>query len=62
MRLITTAPLSLVLAAAAQAADATAARRGIYTEDLDRSVDACTDFFEFANGKWRRENPIPRRW
>ncbi len=43
--------------------------RGIYTEDLDRSVDACTDFFAFSNGRWRRENPIPpsmvrwsRRW
>jgi putative endopeptidase len=42
---------------------------GVYLEDLDRSVDPCTDFFEYANGAWRRANPIPasqvrwsRRW
>lgn len=42
---------------------------GVYAEDLDRSVDPCTDFFEFANGAWRKANPIPasqgrwsRRW
>ena len=43
--------------------------RGIETSDIDRSADACTDFFQFANGRWRAENPIPaamprwsRRW
>ncbi len=42
---------------------------GVYLSDLDRSVDPCTDFFEFANGAWRKANPIPpsmsrwsRRW
>jgi putative endopeptidase len=42
---------------------------GVYTEDIDRTVDPCTDFFEFANGAWRKANPIPasqpkwsRRW
>jgi len=60
---------ALAAGAAPMAADANAARRGIYTEDLDRSLDACTDFFEFANGSWRGNNPIPpsmvrwsRRW
>ena len=45
------------------------ALHGVYTEDIDRSIDACTDFFEFANGAWRKANPIPasmprwsRRW
>jgi endothelin-converting enzyme/putative endopeptidase len=37
--------------------------------DMDRRVGPCDDFFEFANGRWRAENPIPasqprwsRRW
>ncbi|MFL6280927.1 MAG: M13 family metallopeptidase [Vicinamibacterales bacterium] len=43
--------------------------RGIEPGDIDRSADACTDFYQFANGRWRSENPIPpamprwsRRW
>jgi putative endopeptidase len=43
--------------------------RGVEVTDIDRSADACTDFYEFANGRWRSENPIPaamtrwsRRW
>jgi len=47
----------------------TAALHGIHPEDIDRSADACTDFFAFANGAWRKANPIPpslprwsRRW
>jgi putative endopeptidase len=44
-------------------------QRGIESDDLNRSIDPCTDFFEFANGTWRAKNPIPasmprwsRRW
>jgi len=44
-------------------------QHGVFVADLDRSVDPCTDFFEFSNGTWRKENPIPasmprwsRRW
>jgi predicted metalloendopeptidase len=42
---------------------------GIFVEDLDRTADPCTDFYEFANGTWRAQHPIPasqprwsRRW
>lgn len=43
--------------------------KGIEVSDLDRSADPCTDFYQFANGTWRANNPIPasmtrwsRRW
>src|ERR1700722_8139991 len=45
------------------------AGNGISTEDLNRSVKPCDDFFNFSNGTWRSQNPIPasmdrwsRRW
>jgi putative endopeptidase len=47
----------------------TRALKGIETSDLDRSVKPCDDFFQFSNGTWRAQNPIPasmdrwsRRW
>jgi len=33
--------------------------------NLDRSVSACTDFYQFANGGWIKRNPVPAaysRW
>jgi endothelin-converting enzyme/putative endopeptidase len=46
-----------------------AALKGIEVGDLDRSVKPCNDFYDFANGTWRAQNPIPasmerwsRRW
>src|SRR6266496_3445592 len=45
------------------------AQHGINVGDLDRTADPCTDFFQYSNGTWRKENPIPaymdrwsRRW
>ena len=42
---------------------------GIHPGDLDRSAEPCSDFYQFANGAWRANNPIPasmsrwsRRW
>jgi putative endopeptidase len=46
-------------AALVVATDAHAALEGIQTGDLDRHSEACTDFYEFANGTWRADNPIP---
>jgi len=44
-------------------------QHGIELGDLDPGVGPCTDFYEFANGSWRKANPIPasmtrwsRRW
>ena len=42
-----------------------AGKRGIEVSDLNRSVQPCSDFYEFANGSWRAANPIPpsmQRW
>jgi len=41
------------------------AQPGIEISDLNRSADPCTDFYEFSNGTWRANNPIPKtmdRW
>jgi putative endopeptidase len=42
-----------------------ASLHGIDVNDLDRKVQPCDDFYEFANGTWRANNPIPAsmtRW
>jgi putative endopeptidase len=50
--------LSIALAARASSPPV---GQGVHTGDLDRHVEACTDFYEFANGTWRSQNPIPAR-
>jgi len=43
----------------------TSSLHGIDLGDLDRKADPCTDFFQFSNGTWRANNPIPAsmtRW
>jgi endothelin-converting enzyme/putative endopeptidase len=46
-----------------------AALKSIETNDLNQAVRPCDNFFDFANGTWRAQNPIPpsmdrwsRRW
>jgi putative endopeptidase len=63
------AVLVLVFGAGAAAFASSEPQHGVYVEDLNRSVDPCSDFFEYANGAWRAANPIPasmtrwsRRW
>ena len=60
--------LTLLVACSASAAD-NKSLQGVQVGDIDRKADACTDFFAYANGRWRAENPIPgsmsrwsRRW
>ena len=59
--------VSLVMGISAPAQQA--ALKGIEVGDLDRSVKPCDDFFDYSNGAWRAQNPIPasmdrwsRRW
>src|ERR1035438_4211103 len=43
----------------------TSSLHGIDLGDRDRKAEPCTDFYEFANGTWRANNPIPAsmtRW
>ena len=61
--------IALLLGALPLLARAQGPQIGIQVADLDTKVNACTDFFEFANGGWRAANPIPpsmsrwsRRW
>ena len=67
MPFIRVVPIVALFVALAQAQSGTL--RGIDPSDIDRSADACADFYQFANGRWRAENPIPatmprwsRRW
>ena len=45
------------------------AQQSIQVADIDRSAQPCDNFYQFANGAWRAQNPIPasmdrwsRRW
>ena len=66
MRILRILPLLLV---SMFAVSQTAPLKGVEVSDIDRSADPCTDFFQYANGTWRANNPIPasmtrwsRRW
>ena len=65
IRLVT----GLITLVAGMSASYAAPPPGIHLEDIDKSAQACTDFFQYANGNWRANNPIPpsmsrwsRRW
>ena len=51
--------LGAVLPGAAAAQDYVTNVRGLDRRNLDESVRACTDFYQFANGGWLRRNAIP---
>jgi putative endopeptidase len=58
-----------LVAALSSLAAAADTPHGIQPGDINRDGNACTDFFDYANGAWRRDNPIPdymdrwsRRW
>lgn len=54
-----------LLLSATLLAQTPASQRGVFVDDIDRSADACSNFFDYANGAWRKANPIPpsqQRW
>jgi putative endopeptidase len=57
MQCIRVVPIVALFVALAYAQSGTL--RGIDPSDIDRSADACADFYQFANGRWRADNPIP---
>ena len=57
-------PIALLLLAATLSAQAPP-ERGVFVDDIDKKADACTNFFDYANGAWRAATPIPgsmQRW
>jgi putative endopeptidase len=59
----------VLLAVLIASAPLAAQEHGVFVGDIDKSADACTNFFDYANGAWRAANPIPptmdrwsRRW
>ena len=59
--------VSLLFVAATLSAQT--AEHVVFMEDIDKNANACTNFFDYANGAWRATNPIPasmnrwsRRW
>ena len=37
----------------------TAAQQGARVQDIDKSLSPCNDFDNYANGQWRKQNPMP---
>lgn len=61
--------VAIMLATTVAVASAQTAQRSIEVGDLKTAVSPCDNFYEFANGTWRAQNPIPasmdrwsRRW
>src|SRR5579864_8770094 len=46
-------------AAAQDGAKASKAAIGFSVANIDKSASPCTDFFQFADGNWKKANPVP---
>ncbi len=60
MRLSTlTSAVLLCLASQAALAETAGDNLVLESRTMDRKANPCTDFFQYANGKWLADNPIP---
>jgi endothelin-converting enzyme/putative endopeptidase len=62
---IRTTLLALTVLAIAPFVFSQTAPHGVDVNDLDRKAEPCDNFYDFANGTWRANNPIPAsmtRW
>ena len=50
---------SLMLLMAAPSTTTAQGKSGIKPENLDKSVNPATDFYQFATGGWQKSNPLP---
>ena len=50
--------------AVSPASPAPSSASGLQLDALDKTADACTDFYQFACGGWIAKNPVPSpsRW
>ena len=65
MGALCTVSIGAVAAGASPGPEAAAGAEGLHLNWLDKSVNPARDFFEFANGTWQKDNPIPpsySRW
>ena len=65
MFLFVVVPLAALFTVASAQTPQTAPASGIDIAALNRSADACTDFYQFACGGWMAANPVPadrQRW
>src|SRR3954453_16907381 len=61
--------VALLLATSCTVSAQGPASKTVVVDDMNTSAASCDDFFDYANGAWRAQNPIPasmprwsRRW